>query len=189
MKLTDVPIEFLEKGDRVQANDIWNQGTIHALDVESRLIAIRWDTGRVQEDIAFNDILEHVTYQGRWKMYCLVSEVALKAMGGNRGKLGAQTGHGYQFADWDAQDRFPAFHIHYRKSMHSAKVCLKVADEAALKAFYEAYRPIAGAALIKDAAHTVFSEPTYTTCGIGPIRTDRYGDMRADDLRALRPLI
>lgn len=159
-------------------------GTIKAVSpvYEDALITIEWDTGLFQE-ILQSHAHESLTFAGSWAMYCVVNVVALALMNGNRGKLGAQVGHGYQFADWDAQRRFPDHHMHYRNSMSSAKICLKAPNEGVLQDIYQKFYPVCGVALIRDEGRTVFKEPTVTVLGIGPLRKDKYGDMRLPEIQ------
>jgi peptidyl-tRNA hydrolase len=118
------------------------------------------------------------------KLYCIVSEEAVKASGGNRGKMGAQIGHAYTEALFDAQDRFPDSVKAYRATGLVAKACL-VAPEAALHDLYRLYKQHWGTALIKDAGKTVFPRPMITAVGIGPINVEE----REDILKGLRPWI
>lgn len=181
MKLSDIPLEDLQRGHRVSG--VHGQGTIYSVNPETGQIAFGWDSGTSSYSTARDRDAESYMYEGSWAMYCIVSEAALKAMNGNRGKLGAQTGHGYQFAGWNSQDRFPEHHAHYRNSMSAAKICLKAPDADALQDIYEKFKPICGVALIKDEGRTVFSEPTVTVLGIGPLRKDKYGDMRLPEIQ------
>lgn len=107
------------------------------------------------------------------KMYTLVSLEAVKAMGGNRGKLMAQGQHAVLHTFWDAERRFPEMAQAYRDSSHAYKIALQVASAAELAVFHEAYKDICGISLVKDAGFTVFKEPTITCLGIGPIREDQ----------------
>ncbi len=103
-------------------------------------------------------------------LYACVSRTALKAMNGVRGKLGAQTGHAFMHAFWDADNRFPDAARAYRYSQRAYKVVLVVEDDAVLDEILEACRPIAGVTDVVDAAFTVFDKPTRTAVGVGPIR-------------------
>lgn len=127
------------------------------------------------------------------RMYCVVARESLNKMGGNRGKLAAQAGHAYLHAYWDSEERFdgsddileisPA--EAYRLSGKAVKVCLVVDTVEELEALYEAYRPICGVSLVKDAGKTVFGEPTVTCLGIGPLDAGQIGR----DLKLLSVLI
>lgn len=103
------------------------------------------------------------------RMYAVVSKAALKAMGGNRGKLGAQLGHAFMHAGWDALDRHPARLEAYRHSGSARKVVLLCEDEDLMRALVEHYRPICGVTAVVDAGYTVFTEPTFSAIGIGPL--------------------
>ena len=102
------------------------------------------------------------------KLYCIVSEEAVKASNGNRGKMGAQIGHAYTEAIFDAQDRFPASVRAYRATGVIGKVCLWAPEEV-LHQLSRIYKDRCGVALIKDAGKTVFPRPMITALGIGPI--------------------
>lgn len=118
------------------------------------------------------------------KLYCIVSREALAKMGGNRGKMMAQAGHGFCHAVWDAERRFPEDAWAYRASQHAYKITLAVDTEEDLMRLQDAYQGVCGVSLVKDAGFTVFKEPTVTVLGVGPISADRIGD----DIKALRPL-
>lgn len=120
----------------------------------------------------------------KYKVYILVSLDALKAMGGNRGKLAAQVGHAVLHSVWDAQKRFPSDVAAYQDSDHAFKIALTVPDQVTLEKFKDAYQNVCGVSLVKDAGFTVFKEPTVTCLGIGPIPEDRVGE----DLKALSTL-
>lgn len=190
MELRSIPLSYLASGDRVLFGAAPNgaYGTIRKVDLENQQIAIQMDDSDQGMWIEANKLSDQLSYQGRWKQYCIYSLEAWEAMGGNIGKFGAQTAHAFQFSEWDSQERFPLYSRHYRKSLHSAKICMPAANEEALRELYELYHPIVGSVVIRDAAHTVFKEPTVTTLGIGPIRTDDYGDMREPILKKMRPL-
>lgn len=103
------------------------------------------------------------------KMYAIVSNEAVKASGGNRGKMGAQIGHAFVHSMMDSLLRFPADAQAYLASGTVGKVCLK-ADEADLHALSVLYKNKCGVFLVKDAGLTVFPRPMITAVGIGPIR-------------------
>lgn len=120
-----------------------------------------------------------------YKLYAIMSAEAVAASAGNRGKLIAQGGHAYVGALLDAQ-------LHWPRSVHEylygqdgfVKICL-IAPEETLLELNGTYQRIGGAALITDAAHTVFDKPTITALGLGPIRVDLIGD----DLKSLKVFI
>lgn len=105
------------------------------------------------------------------KLYAIVSNEAVAASKGNRGKMGAQLGHAFTEAVFDSQDRFPDLLKAYRDSGVVAKVCLK-ADEAVLHQLSRSYKDKCGVYLVKDAGLTVFPRPMITALGIGPINED-----------------
>ncbi|MBI1252711.1 MAG: hypothetical protein GC189_14735 [Alphaproteobacteria bacterium] len=118
-----------------------------------------------------------------YRLYAIINRAALKAAGGSRGKMMAQAGHAFLHAYWDAEARYPASARAYREGL-AKKIVLVVEDEAALLEI--AARPHAcGFTLVKDAALTVFKEPTITAAGLGPIAKDDAPDW----LRALPSLV
>ena len=123
--------------------------------------------------------------EGARKLYCIVSREALDKMKGNRGKLGAQAGHAFLHAWWDAFLRFNGDAIAYRKSQHAYKITLVVDTDAALVALEDTYRDVCGVSLVTDAGFTVFNQPTMTCLGLGPIHVDDIGQ----DLKALKTLV
>lgn len=159
------------------------------VDNENEIITFQMDGSDSAIAVERAKLSDQLAYAGRWFSYCLVSKVALDLMGGNRGKFGAQAAHGYQITEWDSAERFPLYSNHYRKSLSAAKSTLVVKDENELREFEAIYKNICGVALIKDAAHTVFKEPVVTVLGIGPIRKDKYGDMREERLQKLKALV
>lgn len=102
------------------------------------------------------------------KLYAIVSNEAVKASNGNRGKMGAQLGHAYVHSLLDAQKRFPALVDAYLATGVIAKACLK-ADEETLHQLSRLYKDKTGVYLVKDAGLTVFPRPMITALGIGPI--------------------
>ena len=118
------------------------------------------------------------------KLYCIVCEEAVKASGGNRGKMGAQIGHAFTEAVFDAQDNYPEQVKTYRATGMVAKVCL-VASEETLHQLSRLSKGKCGVALIKDAGKTVFPRPMITALGIGPIDVNE----REDILKGLKPWI
>lgn len=118
------------------------------------------------------------------KLYCIVSDEAVKAAGGNRGKMGAQIGHAFTEAVFDALDNYPEQLKAYRETGIVGKVCLHASEET-LHQLSRLYKGKCGTALIKDAGKTVFPRPMITALGIGPINVDE----REDILKGLRPWI
>ncbi|AXQ69414.1 hydrolase [Caulobacter phage CcrBL9] len=130
-------------------------------------------------------------------MYSIISEEALKAMKGNRGKLVSQGGHAYLHTWWDSERRFSSAAYAYRNSNAAVKVALRpmqdlalpdilVADtEDQLSALYDIFHPICGCTLTRDAARTVFTEPTVTFLGVGPIYKTLFNELAP----GLRPLL
>lgn len=106
-------------------------------------------------------------------------------MNGNRGKMGTQAGHAYLHTFWDSEKRFPLAAQEYRNEKHAKKITLVVDTIAELEILKDAYSDICGVSLVTDAAFTVFSEPTTTCLGIGPIGDELVGE----DLKALKVLI
>lgn len=189
MELRSIPLSKLDQGHRLLLNGSSRYGTIEDVDLEKNSLTILMDDSVNSITVKQDDLSEQLVYMGYWAMYCVVSMAAVKLMNGNRGKLGAQCAHGFQFAEWDSQERFPLYSTHYRKSWSSKKVCLKADDQADLIKYKEIYANICGVALIRDAGKTVFKEPTVTVLGIGPIRIDEYGDMRDETLKQAKVLI
>jgi peptidyl-tRNA hydrolase len=121
----------------------------------------------------------------RYKIYTVVSREAMAKMGDEVGKMFAQGGHAALHAWWDSFTRFPLFAKAYRDSQHAFKITLVVDTDAELEALYEAFQPICGVSLVRDAGFTVFKEPTITCLGIGPIADEDRGALA--DLKTLRP--
>ena len=124
------------------------------------------------------------------KMYCIFAKESVVKMNGVRGKLATQAGHAYLNAYWDSMsdmaadgDR-PKFSnaMAYQMANHCYKITLVVDTVEELKTLQNAYRDKVGTALITDAGFTVFTEPTTTCLGIGPIPENMIGD----DLKALK---
>lgn len=122
--------------------------------------------------------------EDRLKMVCVFAMESVAKMKGSRGKLGAQAGHAFLHAWWDAIGRFPEAASDYKRSERAYKVCLRVETEEDLRKLEEAYRDRFGTSLVTDAGITVFDRPTTTCLGIGPIRDSECGD----DLKALKVL-
>jgi peptidyl-tRNA hydrolase len=122
------------------------------------------------------------------RLYCVVSEEAVKASNGNRGKMGAQIGHAFCGALVSPFLRlnFKAIELAVRYILGSGtpKICL-IANEETLHQLSRLYKDKCGTALIKDAGKTVFPRPMITALGIGPIDVDD----REDILKGLNPWI
>ncbi|MGE0596739.1 MAG: aminoacyl-tRNA hydrolase [Hyphomonadaceae bacterium] len=109
-----------------------------------------------------------------FRLYAIINKEALRAAGGSRGKMMAQAGHAFLHAYWDAEQRFPERTQAYR-SGRAKKIVLAVENEAALNEI-AAREHKWGFTLVKDAALTVFKEPTVTAIGLGPIEKDEVPD-------------
>jgi peptidyl-tRNA hydrolase len=120
----------------------------------------------------------------RLKMICAMSAEAVKSMKGSRGKLGAQAGHAFLHAWWDASERFPDMAAAYRDSERAFKIVLVVDGADDLLKLRDAYQGSHGVSLVTDAGITVFEGPTVTCLGIGPIYDDECGE----DLKGLKVL-
>jgi peptidyl-tRNA hydrolase len=118
------------------------------------------------------------------KMYCVFALESVKKMNGIRGKLGTQAGHGYLHAYWDAMERFPQHAEVYRNSNLAFKITLFVDTVEELEKLRDAYRDVCGVSLVKDAGRTVFTEPTVTCLGIGPLPDS----LKGEDLSSLKTL-
>lgn len=106
------------------------------------------------------------------KMYCVFSKEAVKKMNGNRGKLAAMAGHAFLHAYWEAENSFEEVEREfYRNSAKAYKICLAVDTTAELEAIYEELANKYPMSLVKDAAITVFDEPTVVCLGIGPVES------------------
>ena len=110
-------------------------------------------------------------------MYCIFSMEAIKAMGGNRGKLASMAGHAYLHAWWDSNSRAldpvwlePHVSRDYRDSNFAKKVTLVVDTTERLTALYDTLKELPyGYTLVVDRALTVFEKPTTVCIGFGPI--------------------
>lgn len=129
----------------------------------------------------------------KYKMYCIFAKESIAKMNGNRGKLAAQAGHAFLHAYWDAMndcsrdgDR-PKYNQarYYQMSDHTYKITLVVDTVEELQQLHDKYKDICGVSLVKDAGFTVFTEPTVTCLGLGPIGEDKIGE----DLKGLKLLI
>lgn len=119
------------------------------------------------------------------KLYCVFAKESVLKMNGNRGKLASQAGHAYLHSVWDAMRRFPQSVADYQASERAYKIALVVDTVAELQKLQDAYVNTCGVSLVRDAAFTVFDEPTVTCLGIGPIHEDQIGM----DLAQLKLLI
>lgn len=119
------------------------------------------------------------------RMITIVYEPALKAMGGNRGKLSAQTGHAWLHAFWDAEEFHPERAKLYKYSGMAKKVTLKCDDETLMRELVKDYRALTGGTIVEDAGLTVFNgQKTFTCVGIGPLHLDEQ-DERLKGLKVL----
>ena len=118
------------------------------------------------------------------RLYAIVHAGALKAMGGNRGKLGAQLGHAFLHAVWDAETRHPARAQAYKTSGSARKVVLICEDEALMRQLAQDYQGVCGTTVVEDAGFTVFEGKTFTAVGLGPLRADER-DPRLASLKVL----
>ncbi len=119
------------------------------------------------------------------RIYAIVAKESLQKMNGNRGKLSAQTGHAYLHSWWNAAEHFPEQAIAYKNSNHARKITLIVDTEEELLPLLDKYSKICGTTKVVDAGFTVFTEPTFTCIGIGPISED----LIEDDIKKLKVLI
>lgn len=89
------------------------------------------------------------------------------------GKLAAQAGHGYATCLWLSRENSPALIAEYM-SGEQGKIAVGVTNEGELLSCVDACKAAGLVAVaIKDAAHTVFTEPTWTVGAVGPCyRTD-----------------
>lgn len=113
------------------------------------------------------------------KMYCIVNPDVLAKLGGNRGKMLAQAGHAYLHAWWDAAERHPDAARAYADSQAAAKIALIAPSYETLRDLVNDHWPICGVSLVTDATRTVFTEPTVTCLGIGPIRVSQRSELLA----------
>lgn len=120
------------------------------------------------------------------KMYAVFARETLEQML-FEGKLAAQAGHAYLHAWWDAEKRWnysPSVDSttpssDYRRTMYeykngddARKIALVVDTVDELYDLYEEYRPCMGATIVEDCGYTVFTEPTITAVGLGPVHSD-----------------
>jgi peptidyl-tRNA hydrolase len=130
------------------------------------------------------------------KMYAIFARETLRQMQ-FEGKLAAQAGHCFLHAWWDAEDRFstdtfgPSQYwrdtcIPYRLGDDARKITLVVNTVEELHELYETFKPHMGATLVEDCAYTVFSQPTITGVGLGPVQSDWTKGTRLADLETLK---
>jgi len=110
------------------------------------------------------------------KMYCIFAKESVKKMNGIRGKMCTQAGHAYVHTLLQAQQDWPEHVQAYLDSGHAYKITLIVDTVAQLEALQKAYVNQCGTKLVTDKGFTVFTEPTTTCLGIGPISEDLVGD-------------
>jgi peptidyl-tRNA hydrolase len=126
------------------------------------------------------------------KIYIIFAKESIDKMNGIRGKMCTQAGHAALHTFWDAMYRpgmdaikdahIPAQAVAYQNSERAYKITLVVDTVEELKALQEKYKDICGTSLVTDAGFTVFTEPTTTCLGIGPIGENNIGD----DIKALK---
>lgn len=111
------------------------------------------------------------------KMYAIFARETLEQMQ-FQGKLAAQAGHAYLHAYWDAEttnddDYYFDVVEAYKTDNDARKIALVVDTVEQLQELYGyARRDGFGATLVEDCGYTVFTEPTITAVGIGPINDD-----------------
>ena len=126
-------------------------------------------------------------------MYCVFSKEAIKAMGGNRGKLASMAGHAYLHSFWDAQKDAMKYKQSlitaslYKTSGLAKKVTLVVDTTEELMTIYDTIKDDMsfGKTLVVDRGLTVFNEPTTVCIGVGPVQKDNVPEV----LRTLKVLI
>jgi peptidyl-tRNA hydrolase len=116
------------------------------------------------------------------KMYCIFAQESVKKMSGIRGKMCTQAGHAYVHTMLRAIQQYPQHVTDYLGSGHAYKITLIVDTVDELRALQEAYKDKCSTHLVTDAGFTVFTEPTTTCLGIGPLSEELIGD----DLKALK---
>jgi peptidyl-tRNA hydrolase len=123
---------------------------------------------------------------------------SVKKMNGVRGKLASMSGHAYLHAFWDANyahnvEPFSTEEVliakrkveqaqAYYNSERAYKITLVVDTVDELKALQDKYKDVCGTSLVTDAGLTVFTEPTTTCLGLGPIAEENIGD----DIKSLK---
>lgn len=126
-------------------------------------------------------------------MYCIFSKEAIKALGGNRGKLASMAGHAYLHAFWNAESKElypdwlePHNSVLYKDSGFTKKVTLVVDTTERLTALYEKLKESPyGTTLVVDRALTVFEQPTTVCLGFGPVPKENV----PEEIKELRVLI
>ena len=103
-------------------------------------------------------------------------------MNGIRGKMATQAGHAYLHTFMNAMAETPELAAAYLDSDHAYKITLIVDTVEQLRELQEAYKDVCATRLITDKGFTVFTEPTTTCLGIGPLGEDMIGE----DLKALK---
>lgn len=94
----------------------------------------------------------------------------------------AQAGHAFLHCAQIAAKEFPEQLDAYLNSEHAFKIVLITDTVEQLKQLEAAYKTVCATKLITDKGFTVFTEPTTTCLGIGPIPEDLIGD----DIKALK---
>ena len=110
------------------------------------------------------------------KMYCIFAKEAITKMNGVRGKMCTQAGHAYVHTLMNALEQFPEQAQEYLDGDHAYKITLVVDTVEELEQLQEAYKNVTATKLVIDKGFTVFTEPTTTCLGIGPLRDDLKGE-------------
>jgi len=116
------------------------------------------------------------------KQYCIFAKEAVDKMADFRGKMCTQAGHAYLHTALIAQEKFPDQFNDYLNSDHAFKITLIVDTVTELKQLQLAYQDLCATKLITDKGFTVFTEPTTTCLGIGPLTEAMIGT----NLKALK---
>jgi peptidyl-tRNA hydrolase len=116
------------------------------------------------------------------KMYCIFAKESVQKMNGIRGKMATQAGHAYLHTFMNAMAETPELAAAYLDGGHAYKITLIVDTVEQLRELQEAYDDVCATRLITDKGFTVFTEPTTTCLGIGPLSEDMIGE----DLKALK---
>ena len=116
------------------------------------------------------------------KMYCIFARESVTKMSGVRGKMCTQAGHAYVHTMLRALQNYPQHVQDYLNSGHAYKITLIVDTVEELRELQTAYEGKCATHLVTDAGFTVFTEPTTTCLGIGPISEDLIGD----DIKAIK---
>lgn len=107
-----------------------------------------------------------------YKLYCIFSNESLRRMQGILGKVTSQSGHAFLHSYWDACVRFPEDAEAYKNGKHAKKITLVVETDEECLQLYKQMEPLCGVTKVIDSGFTVFTEPTFTCVGIGPIDED-----------------